>query len=232
MLQSMGRDDYYKFRFPYWDWRGEIQRSYGLPSEEIFTFERLGETRNVSRRPVVFGDLYGEDWTAVCHGLPYQICDPNVPTGDVQRCPFIGNPNLCHSSNPVWPSMQEINDLMKFDDYDIPPYNLFAFNALRGTGDFQILEDIDECRRDPYCRCIPGGVQCEGLENGTFVVPITTRAHSTVSIGYIHLLCIQLLVGCAHGFRAGSRQCVSACAVVRGHLEKKNRHKFWRIKIA
>ena len=57
MLQIMGRADYHKFRFPYWDWRGEIQRSYGLPSEQLLSFNRFGETRNVSNRPIVFGGL-------------------------------------------------------------------------------------------------------------------------------------------------------------------------------
>ena len=73
---AMGRVDYHKFRLPYWDWRGEIQRSYGLPSEQLFTLDRFGETRNISNRPVVFGELVGDDWNAICISTPEEICNP------------------------------------------------------------------------------------------------------------------------------------------------------------
>jgi hypothetical protein len=133
MLEAMGREDYYKFRLPYWDWRRGIQTSYGLPSEELFSFSRFGETRNVSNSPVVFGDLVG-DWNAVCHATP-EICNPNIPTGYIQRCPFIGNPILCHSSNPDWPSLQEVNELFKLEDYAVEPYDLYSVNSLGAVVD-------------------------------------------------------------------------------------------------
>ena len=44
----------YKFRLPFWDWRQETQTTY---SEELFTFGRFSQTRNLSNRPVLFGDL-------------------------------------------------------------------------------------------------------------------------------------------------------------------------------
>jgi hypothetical protein len=177
MLQAMGRDDYHKFRFPYWDWRGEIQRSYGLPSEELFAFDRLGETRNISNRPVVFGDILGQDWTTMCLDTFYTICDPNNRNGSLQRCPFTGDPNLCHSSNPDWPTMQEVNELMKFEEYETPPFNSMATNSLRPIGDFIPVASIQECREDLYCLCIPGGAQC--LDESPQII-ITTGVHAKV----------------------------------------------------
>ena len=181
MLQAMGKEDYFKFRLPYWDWRREIQTSYGLPSEELFSFTRFGETRNVSNRPVVFGDLVG-DWNAVCHNTPEQICDPNISTGRVQRCPFIGNPVLCHSSNPDWSSLQEVNELFQLNNYSVPPFNFSAMNGLRDRVDFNFMLGTEECRQDPYCICIPGGVQCNEVPANTSVIRVTTAVHAKVRL--------------------------------------------------
>ena len=61
MLKSMGQVDYHTFRLPYWDWRIEIQwSSNGILSEDLFTANRLGETRNISGFPHVFGDIIGD----------------------------------------------------------------------------------------------------------------------------------------------------------------------------
>ena len=161
MLQAMGRVDYHKFRLPYWDWRWEIQRSYGLPSEQLFTLDRFGETRNISNRPVVFGELVGDDWNAICISTPEEICNPNIVTYALQRCPFTGDPNLCHSSNPDWPTMQQVNELLEIRDYATPPFNISSTGSFRSMGDFIELDSIEECRKDIYCRCIPGGVDCD-----------------------------------------------------------------------
>ena len=181
ILKEIGRDDYYKFRLPYWDWRGEIQRTYGLPSEEIFTFERFGETQNISNRPIVFGELVADGWNAICQNVPLEICDPNTITGFLQRCPFTGDPNLCHSSNPDWPTMQELNELMAFNNYSVPPYNIQAAGSFRGHGDFIPVTDIEECREDIYCTCLPGGSLCdvEPTED-VRVAMITTGVHAKV----------------------------------------------------
>ena len=181
MLQAMGRDDYHKFRFPYWDWRREIQRSYGLPSEKLFTFDRLGETRNISNHPVVFGDMFADNWTTVCLDNFYALCDPNNRNGSLQRCPFIGNPILCHSSNPDWPTMQEVNTLMEFDVYEASPYNFMATNSLRPVADLYPRSSIEECREDPYCSCIPGGTQC--LDTSPMAIR-TTGVHAKVRYAY------------------------------------------------
>ena len=181
MLQSLGREDYYKFRLPYWDWRREIQASYGLPSEELFSFNHFGETRNVSNRPVVFGDLVG-DWTTICHVTLSAICNPALPTGNVQRCPFIGNPILCHSSNPDWPSLQEVNLLLKTPFYDTEPFNVFSANSFRDQVDFNFTLSVEECHEDVYCRCIPGGTKCEDVPANTEVTTATVGVHAKVSL--------------------------------------------------
>ena len=182
MKYSMGRDDYHKFRFPYWDWRVEIQRSYGLPSEELFTFNRLGETRNISNRPVVFGDLVRDDWKGVCLDQAGVICDPSSIFGSLQRCPFTGDPNLCHSSNPDWPTMQEVNDALGFDNYEVQPFNVFATNSFRGHIDFFVkTSSMKECREDIYCQCIPGGINCEDLPtNNSSVILLNPGIHERV----------------------------------------------------
>ena len=178
MLEAMGREDYYKFRLPYWDWRREIQTSYGLPSEELFSFSRFGETRNVSNSPVVFGDLVG-DWNAVCHATP-EICNPNIPTGYIQRCPFIGNPILCHSSNPDWPSLQEVNELFKLEEYAVEPYDLNSVNSLGAVVDLPRVSDVEECRRDVYCLCAVGGPLCVGVPDDSSVLKISVGVHGKV----------------------------------------------------
>ena len=167
MLQAMGREDYHKFRLPYWDWRGEIQNSYGLTSDELFSFHRLGETRNISGHPVVFGDIIGDGWDTIClskFGVP---CDPNVNTGPLQRCPFT-EPNLCRSSNPSWPTMQEVNELLDFDELETPPYNVTSANCMRGQIEFVTsAASVEECRRKNFCLCIPGGGLCDDIPPNT-----------------------------------------------------------------
>ena len=181
MLQAMGRTDYYKFRFPYWDWRGEIQRSYGLPSEQLFSINRLGETRNVSNRPIVYGNLVADDWNTYCLDTPVEICDPNVVTDFLQRCPFTSDPNLCHSSNPDWPSMQEVNDLLELEYYEEPSNNFLGSVSLRGIADFFPASSIEACREDSYCICLPvGGVQCDVDNNSSDIITITVGVHSKV----------------------------------------------------
>ena len=183
MLKAMGRENYHMFRFPYWDWRLEIQRSYGMTSDELFSFNRLGETRNVSGRPVVFGDLIGEGWDTICLVMFGQICDPTVSTGPLQRCPFT-QPNLCSSTNPDWPKMQEVNQAMEFEELETPPYTIRSVNCMRAFADFPYVPDIEECQRDPYCQCTPGGAQCNITDPEISVFPFTCGMHAKVHFQY------------------------------------------------
>ena len=123
MLRGIGHEDYYTFRLPYWDWRVEIQKSTGIPAEELFTEKRFGATQNVSGFPRVVGDVVGPNgWDSLCVQANF-TCDPNINTGPLQRCPFTGN-NPCSSDNPNWPTIKEVNDILAVDHFDSSPYNL------------------------------------------------------------------------------------------------------------
>ena len=65
MLKSMGKENYYMFRIPYWDWRKEKQTDNNSP----FKSNRLGETVDNNGLPKVHGDLYSEflsSWDTIC----------------------------------------------------------------------------------------------------------------------------------------------------------------------
>lgn len=178
MLQAMGRMDYYKFRLPYWDWRHEIQTSYGFPSEDLFSFNRFGETRNISNRPVVFGDLVS-GWNAICHDT-VEICDPNNSSGPIQRCPFVDNPALCESSNTDWPSIEETNLLFDLPSYSLEPFQGYTPGALRDEIDFPLVATDEECRQDNYCQCVPGGPMCPEVPANVSVLRIRRGVHARV----------------------------------------------------
>ena len=180
MLQGMGQQDYHTFRLPYWDWRTEIQTTFGVRSEELFTESRLGVTRNVSGFPHVFGTLYEGTWETICWLQLGQICDPRIGTGPLQRCPFTGT-DPCNSSNPDWPTLQNVDGAMRIDEYDAPPYTIFSRDGFRSFVDFKVGDDLDECRSNRLCQCLPGGPSCVEI-NGIPPGPtITGQMHFLVS---------------------------------------------------
>ena len=162
MLRSIGRDNYHSFRLPYWDWRVEIQRSTGMPAEKLFTEKRFGATQNVNGFPHVVGDIFGPNgWDTLCAFLTTEICDPDVTTGPLKRCPSTGT-NLCHSSNPDWPTIKQVNHAISISAYDSPPYNVLSKTGFRPFIDFDIHDDLEECRNDRMCFCYPyGGNDCD-----------------------------------------------------------------------
>ena len=91
----------------------------------------------------------------------YEICNPNVNTGPLRRCPFTEN-NPCSSDNPDWPTIREVNDLIAIDTYDAPPYNILTGVGYRTHNDFDIRFNLnlEECRDDRMCTCKPGGPDC------------------------------------------------------------------------
>ncbi|XP_065895941.1 tyrosinase-like [Dysidea avara] len=158
MLKSMGHRDYHTFRLPYWDWRIDIQRSTGILAEDLFTENRMGATRNVSGFPRVFGDIVGDGWDTICWNTFFQICDPNVNTGPLQRCPFTGT-DPCNSNNPDWPT----SHYRSFVDADIS-YN------------------IPKCRKDRICLCLPSfDPDCAFMTSkGSRMIALTQQMHSAV----------------------------------------------------
>jgi len=183
MLKSIGDANYHTFRLPYWDWRIEIQNSTGIRVEDLFTETRFGATHNVSGFPRVVGDITGPDgWDAVCSRIFVQLCDPNISTGPLQRCPFTGT-NPCHSSNPDWPTIKQVNDVISSDTYDSSPYNLFSKTGFRASLDFDIHNDFEECRNNRMCLCIPyGGPSCDltSVPANVSVAAYTRHLHTGV----------------------------------------------------
>ena len=184
MLKSLGRDDYHTYRLPYWDWRIEIQNSTGIRVEDLFIESRFGATQNINGFPQVVGDIVGADgWDSVCVQVFNEPCDPNITTGPLLRCPFTGN-NPCHSSNPDWPTIQEVNDALAIGTYDAPPYNLFSRSGYRIFVDFIVNDDIEGCRNNRMCQCLPyAGSDCNltSIPPDVPVAAYDSQMHSDVS---------------------------------------------------
>ena len=188
MLKSIGQEDYHSFRLPYWDWRVEIQKSTGIPAEELFTERRFGATQNISGYPRVVGDIVEPDgWGSLCMRWDFVICDPNVNTGPLQRCPFTGT-DPCSSDNPDWPTIKEVNDVLAIDQFDSPPYNILSRSGYRAVVDNYIHDDFEDCRNDRMCRCQPfGGPNCD-LSNAP--PNVTVAAYSSGK----HVVVSEILV--------------------------------------
>ena len=185
MLKNMGRDDYYSFRLSYWDWRVEIQKGTGIPAEELFTESRFGATQNISGFPRVVGAIVEPDgWDSLCVQANFVMCDPNVNTGPLQRCPFTGN-DPCSSDNPDWPTIKEVNDILAIDHFDSPPYNQLSRSGYRVVVDFYVHDDFEDCQNDRLCICQPfGGPKCN-LTNAppnVSVAAYSSSIHVNVSI--------------------------------------------------
>ena len=187
ILKSEGHPDYHSFRLPYWDWRAEIQKSTGIRAEELFTESKLGATHNVDGFPIVVGDIVGPNgWDSLCYRVYSKICDPNKSTGALRRCPFTGN-NPCSSDNPDWPTIQQVNDVIAINTYDEHPYNLLTRTGYRASIDFNITNNLEECRDDRMCMCQPfGGSECD-LTNvakplRSIVAAFKSRLHTDVCI--------------------------------------------------
>ena len=181
MLKNMGEEDYHRFRLPYWDWRSEIQNSFGIKSEDLFTADRLGETRFVDGFPQVFGSLYNGSWDTICWQQLGVICDPGVSTGPLQRCPIA---DACLSTNPDWPTLKDVNDGIAIEEYDAPPYDILSEDGFRNYMDFDVGSDIDECREDGMCQCVVGGIECSMGPSAT----ITEHMHFLVSASLLLLI--------------------------------------------
>ncbi len=155
MLNSMADPNYHMFRLPWWDWRRESQMTTGLGADDLFVANRAGYSKNVSGRPVVAGDLFGEGWETMCWFRVGQICDPTENTGLLQRCPFTGT-NPCSTSNPDWPSAADVLTALVIPEFDVAPYNIQTVGGYRTFVDFQIgTVSVEDCRDDRQCRCVP-----------------------------------------------------------------------------
>lgn len=189
MLKSMNQSDYYTFRIPYWDWRQEMQTN---ASNSPFQLDRLGKTINVNDIPIVQGrEIFPSNWNTVCWEKVNQscdICDPQIKTGQLQRCPFTDEP--CSSRNPLWPSDKDVQKALSLKSYDVSPFSKKSLidnsfrNLLEG---FQPLsndiDSIQSCRNDKLCLCDAGDQTCSESKNGTQPGdPIRRLLHNSVSL--------------------------------------------------
>jgi hypothetical protein len=185
MLFEMGRSDSQDFRLPYWDWRPEIQLSpMGLSADDLFTEERIGATMHVNGAPHVVGEIYKDNWSSICWLKLVQICDPRERDGPVQRCPSTTeNLDPCSSTSPYWPTHQDVLNTLSFDNYDSPNYefNLATESSFRSFADANISGDVESCRANRMCECVPGGPLCTPVEGVTSVLAIPWETHGRVS---------------------------------------------------
>ena len=189
MLQSIiehESDDYYTFRIPYWDWRKEMQTDTNSP----FQLDRLGKTMNINGLPLVQGgEIFPSSWNTICwektppEDKSYDICNPRIQTGQLQRCPFTDEP--CSSHNPLWPSDKDVQTVLSIKSYDTSPFSQKSRNSFRNQLEgFKPLSNgsIQSCRNDKLCLCSTGNISCTESKNGSQSGdPIQRLLHNSVS---------------------------------------------------
>ena len=204
MLKSMGKEDYYMFRIPYWDWRKEKQTNDNSP----FKSNRLGETVDDNGLPEVYGIMHSEflnNWETICWTKDenHDICNPQVATGQLQRCPLRES---CGSENELWPTDNDVQTALGMQEYDTFPYNKKAANSFRNQLEgFKPLsnDEIQFCRENKLCTCErgeAGDYNCTESDDGPQPTdPIQRLLHNSVRIG---LYCINLELSRAHTYPA------------------------------
>lgn len=184
MLKSMNQSDYYTFRIPYWDWRKEMQTDANSP----FQLDRLGKTINITDLPIVQGgETFPSSWNTVCWekvNQSHDICDPQIKTGQLQRCPFTDEP--CSSRNQLWPSDKVVQNALALKSYDASPFSEKSLNSFRNLLEgFKPLsnDSIQSCKKNKLCLCAIGDQTCSESKNGIQPGdPIQRLLHNSVSI--------------------------------------------------
>ena len=183
MLKDKGREDYYTFRIPYWDWRKEKQNEKNSP----FRSNRLGESKtSEDGLPKVSGTIFN-NWPTVCWFESNGLCNPTVPTKQLQRCPL----NSCTSDNPLWPSDKEVQRVLALNEYDSSPYSKLSRGSFRNQLEgFDPLsqDDLQVCRDNKLCMCGDGDFNCTEGNNET---PILRLLHNSVSHFSGALCCVN-----------------------------------------
>ena len=187
MLKSLGHDDYYNFRIPYWDWRKELQTDGNSP----FQRDRLGETVNVNGLPQVHGgEVFPSNWQTICwdksNDKSHAICNPQVLTGQLQRCPLTDG--TCNSGNPLWPSDDDVQTALSIESYDTSPFSEKSCNSFRNwlEGFNPLPNDsstVLSCKNDTLCLCATGNRDCTESQDGSQAGdPLQRLLHNSVSV--------------------------------------------------
>ena len=78
----------------------------------------------------------------------------------------------------AWPTIKEVNDKLAIDHFDSPPYNLLSRSGYRVSVDYYIHDDLEDCRTDRMCECLPfGGSDCD-LTNAPPDIPVAAYSSS------------------------------------------------------
>ena len=62
------------------------------------------------------------------------------------------------------------------------PYNFLSVNSINDRIDLNLTTDVEMCRQEKYCTCLPGGVQCEGQPDNTPVLTVNVGVHPKVNM--------------------------------------------------
>ena len=162
------------FTVHYWDWRNPDQR------ESLFTSDRLGAHAHNNNR--IAEEHMFSRWQTVCwyggstnaeNTEPSGICNPNVFTGPLQRCP---DARTCAADYEGWPSFADVQTAVGMQDYDHANYNKYSPRGFRGFMEgFQVLDrgcDTNTARGRDLCEV----ESVEGVDKG-----IQRLLHNTVS---------------------------------------------------
>ena len=154
MLKSSRPTSYHQFRLPYWDWRHSLQSENNSPFKE----SRLGTSSDDSS--IVRGDLF-QSWNTTCwpkpseiqetSGQPARICNPNVLTRKLQRCPSTNSSLMpCSPNNPDWPTIRNVNDALGMSTFDASPYDKMA-RGFRNYLEGFVPVSSTSCNNDNFC---------------------------------------------------------------------------------
>ncbi len=172
-------------RIHYWDWRRERR------SHELFQMNKLGTSiTNQNGQSQVSGDLVGDGWDTICwyNGsgnvtIPKgTICNPNIKTGPLLRCPLINDSSVCDDNKPnYWPTYGDVDNAINKQVYDTESFdkNATADSFRNFMEGFDNNVSIDECASNNLCICEGGGrVDCIGEDSSS---PLQRRLHNAVS---------------------------------------------------
>ncbi len=191
MLKETRPNTYHMFRLHYWDWRFEQQTSENSP----FMRNRLGVTTSINSTVQI--DL-ANGWETRCWNVKLQICNPNVNTESLRRCPTTGSgEDPCRYDNRLWPTIEDVNNAVGMSSYDGSTYNKFSTSGFRNYMEgFNVLTDDragrQDCAGDELCQCETGGSACScetedsGCEGSQPSDPIARLLHNSVSQSNIY----------------------------------------------
>ncbi|XP_078514931.1 tyrosinase-like [Lissotriton helveticus] len=120
-IQIITGDD--TFTMPYYDWSRDGKRC------EICTDEFMGKSDS---QGVLTSSSYFANWKSICSGyyFDYKYC--SVAEDGCKMEPLQRSPGA-DPSIPSLPTVKDVEDTLKWDQYDTPPYDTSANNSFRNV---------------------------------------------------------------------------------------------------